>query len=419
MSQKRPAAITIDDLLQPRLSATQKAMVEYGNTSRVQLTVEAVLDKACRETGLDDFGDSGFRNRLQAQLYSAEEDPWLNGLGRMTIFNEKVLNAANRLRVTKVLKENPAIDATAIERPLIIVGLPRSGTTHLVNMIAADQRFRSLPYWESRQPVPEPGEPPNRDSSNPRYQNCAKAWEMQDSLLPLLKNMHAMNPDHIHEEIELQDMDFASYTLEWIANVPAWRDYYLSLDHRPHYLFLKRMLKLLSWYRGPQRWVLKSPQHLEQLPALSHTFPDATIVVTHRDPVQVIASAVTMLAYGSRLRNEIIHTREIARYWIDRIEKLLLACVRDRDIIDRKRSIDVLFPEFMADDMAMVRKIYKLADTKIDGQTQTALGNYLKANPRGRHGQIVYHLERDFGVNIAALRERFSFYYDRYPGLTD
>jgi len=349
------------------------------------------------------------------QLQSADEDPWTNQLGKFTVFNEKVLNAASRLRVMDYLKQHPEVDDIEIEKPLIIVGLPRSGTTHLVNLIAADQRFRSMPYFESRQPVPSPGENGSRDENDPRFQRTAQAWAMQDALLPLLKNMHAMTPQHIHEEIELQDLDFSSYTLEWIANVPRWRDYYLAHDQTPHYQFLKRMLKVLRHQAGPDQWILKSPQHLEQLLPLHSVFPDATVAITHRDPVAVITSAVTMLAYGSRMRNPVMRLPELADYWIDRVERLLRSCLRDLDKLPASQTIDVLFPEFMADDMAMVRRVYETAGIDMTAEAQAQLQAYLDANPRGKHGQILYDLEGDFGVKPESLYDRFDFYYQRYP----
>ena len=124
------------------------------------------------------------------------------------------------------------------------------------------------------------------------------------------------------------------------------------------YAYLKKVLQVLTFLRGPNRWVLKSPQHLEQIPALLATFPDATFAVTHRDPVSVIQSAITMLAYGDRMRRTAIEPEALAAYWIDRVDRLLHACVRDRDLLPADRSVDVLFHEFMADDVGTVERIY-------------------------------------------------------------
>src|SRR6185437_9445723 len=131
---------------------------------------------------------------------------------------------------------------------------------------------------------------------------CAHDYEAQIRMVPLITAMHNQHPSAIEEEIELEDLDFASYTLEWLARVPKWRDFYLTLDQHAHYAYMKKVLQVVTFLRGPNRWVLKSPQHLEQIPALLATFPDATFAVTHRDPVSVIQSAITMAAYGDRMR---------------------------------------------------------------------------------------------------------------------
>ena len=175
------------------------------------------------------------------------------------------------------------------------------------------------------------------------------------------------------------------------------------------------MLKALQWLRGPDRWVLKSPQHMEQLGPLIRSFPDATVAFTHRDPVSVIASAITMLAYGDRLRRKRVDPPGVAAYWIDRVERLLRACVRDRDRIPASQSIDVLFHEFMADDVGAVERIYALAGLEMTPAARAALDGFMAENPRGKHGRILYDLKADFGVDPGALRKRFDFYFERFP----
>jgi hypothetical protein len=293
--------------------------------------------------------------------------------------------------------------------------LPRSGTTHLLNLIAADERLRSLPYWESVEPIPDPAEQLGDDGVDPRLARCRAGYEMQAQVTPLLKNMHDMSPEHVHEEIEAQALDFSSYLPEWIATVPRWRDYYLEHDQTPHYHYMKRVLQALQWLRGPDRWVLKSPQHLEQLVPLHEAFPDATIVMTHRDPVSVVASAVTMLCYGDRMRRLRVDPPAVAAYWIDRIETLLRRCVRDRDRIPAAQSLDLPFHEFMADDIGAVERIYELADFEMTPAARASLDDFMAANPRGKHGRIVYDLKADFGLDRDQLRERFQFYFDRFP----
>jgi len=413
--QNRPDDIRIIDLGEPVLTAEQQAAIAAASHVRVEFTEEAVLSEARRRTGLSDFGPDDFRERLRLQLQSLEEDPYLGPIGRVGAFSDCVRFAANRLRLHDFIRQHPDVLDVEIQRPIVIVGLPRSGTTHLLNLISADTRLRSLPYWESLEPVPVRGEGPGRDGLDPRFVRCRHNYVRTATLLPLLRNMHDMPPEHIHEELELQAPDFSNYNWEWIAHVPRWRDYYLGHDQTPHYQYLKNVLKVLQWLRGPDRWILKSPQHLEQLGPLMSVFPDATIAFTHRDPVAVIASTVTMEAYGSRMRCTRVDLDAIAAYWIDRIERLLRACVRDRDRVRPSQSIDILFHEFMADDVGMVERIYKRAGLPMTPEARRMLGEFMAQNRRGKFGRIVYDLQVDFGIDPAELRKRFDFYFARFP----
>jgi hypothetical protein len=407
--------IHIADLSAPVLTPVQQAARDGAEQFPVDLSEEAVLGEAAERTGLSDFGADDFRERLAVQLESVNEDEGLGAVGRISVYRDLVRYAANRLRFEDLLKRHPEILDVEIRAPIVIAGLPRSGTTHLLNLIAADARLRSLPYWESLEPVPHANEAPGEDGVDPRLVRCQEGYAQQLAMMPLLRNMHDMAPDHIHEEIELQGLDFSSYLLEWIATVPRWRDYYLAHDQTPHYVYMKRVLKALQWMRGPKRWILKSPQHLEQLGPLRAVFPDATVVLTHRDPISVVASAATMLVYGDRVRRKHVDPRAVAEYWADRVEKLLRACVRDRDRIPADSSLDVLFHEFMADDVGTVERIYAIAGLPMTDAARAAMDAFMAANPRGKHGRIVYDLKGDLGFDAAALRERFAFYFDRFP----
>jgi hypothetical protein len=412
----RPDDIRIDDLAAPRLSDLQRAALEgVSRLAPVEFSEAAVLSAAVEQTGLSDFGDDGFRERLGVWLQAFAEDAELGAIGRLGCWRDCVRYAANRLRFEDLMKRHPEIDDLEIRRPIIIAGLPRSGTTHLLNLIAADRRLRSLPYWESLEPIPDPKEAPGEDGVDPRLARCRQAYEQQIMLVPLLRNMHDLAPEHVHEEVELENLDFASYQPEWIATVPRWRDHYLALDQTPHYEYMKRVLKALQWLRGPDRWVLKSPQHMEQLRPLLTVFPDATVAIPHRDPVAVIASAVTMLVYGDRIRRTRVDPPAVAAYWVDRVERLLRACVRDRDALPGDQAIDVPFHEFMADDVAMVERIYAKANLPMSAEARARLDRYMEENPRGKHGRIVYDLRADFGLDPAQLRERFAFYFERFP----
>lgn len=414
MSQP-PDDIRITDLADPVLDPAQRAAIEWADSQRWDFSVDAVTRSAREHSGLDDFGSEDFRDRLRVWLQSVDEDAGLNGLGRMLVHEHVVRVLGNRLRLEDLLRRHPEILEAPIREPIIVAGLPRSGTTHLLNLMSADTRLRSLPYWEAMEPIPAPGEGPGRDGRDPRYVRCAAAYRAQISQMPLLRAMHDMPPEHIHEEIELLEMDFASYNLEWLARVPRWRDHYLGLEMATHFEYLRKSLQALQWLRGPRRWVLKCPQHLEWLPQLAAAFPDATIALTHRDPVSVIRSAITMLAYGDRTRRVKVDLAELAEYWIERVRLLLSACVRDRDKLAPNRSIDVLFHEFMTDDVGTVRGIYAKAGLEMTERATGEIAGHLDQNPRGKFGRVVYDLKADFGLDPAEVRGRFDFYFERFP----
>ena len=406
--------IRIADLAKPELNDLQKAALAHGESKPVELSVASVLAAAREQTGLSDFGRDDFEERLSLWLSEMDADPERTALGRLNHWSDCVRYASNRLRIHDLLQRHPEIHEVEIRAPIIVVGLPRSGTTHLVNLIAADRRLRSMPLWEGQEPVPV-GDAPDDVTRDPRYRRCAKAWEQMQLATPLVAAMHPMEPDHIHEELELQLPDFASYNQEWVARCPRWRDHYLAHDQRPHYAYLATALRILQWVRPRERWVLKSPQHLEQLGPLVETFPDATFVVTHRDPVSVVQSAATMLCYAARLSYTRTRPDWYLDYWTDRIRRLLDASLRDRHVLPEERTVDVLFHEFMGADLETVERIYDVADLPMTPQARAEIGRYLDGHRRGRRGRVVYDLRADFGAEPKEVRDAFGAYLDRFP----
>ena len=407
--------IDITDLRNPILTDMQRAALAAAEANPVPLTEEAVLGAAQAATGLSDFGDDDFRVRLRLWLKGTQDDANLSAAGRAGVFMDCVRYASNRLKVEDLVKRHPEILDIKIDRPIAVAGLPRSGTTHMVNILAADERLRSLPLWESYEPLPMPGEPMLPDGTDPRYKRCADAWDRLRASVPLLAAMHPMEPDHIHEELELMGPDFASYNFEWISKVPKWRDHYYATDQTPHYEYMKTALKMLQWIRGPKRWVLKCPQHLEQLPVLREVFPDATVVITHRDPVAVIQSAITMMGYTQRFYRNQVEPENLFAYWSDRVEHLLRACVKDRAVWPEAQSFDSYFHQFMKDDMGQIEKIEAKAGLPFTPAVKAQIDTFLKAHPRGKEGRVVYNLKRDFGVTADEVRARFKFYFDAFP----
>ncbi len=411
-------AIDFDDLTAPRLTDVQRQVLEFTEARRVEFDVDRMMAEAVAEAGVSDLDDTdgcnGFAERLSEHIAAIEGDEGLTQLTRGTLRQRVVRLLRNRLSLNELVRRYPEIESIPIEKPFIVVGMPRSGTTHLVNLIAADPRRRALPYWESQDPIPARGQGPDVFGVDPRY---ARAKAEHDALMasaPVVAAMHDRYPEAIEEEVELLDLDLAGYVLEWHARVPRWRDYYLQLDQRRHYAYLRRVLQALTFLRGPRTWVLKSPQHCEQLGALMATFPDATVAFTHRDPVAVVQSAITMMAYSDRLRRTSIDPQWLLDYWTDRVHRLLSACVRDRDLVPAERSIDVSFHQLNGNEMPLLEELYGRGGVELTAKTRHRFQQYLDGNPRGKHGRLHYDLQRHFGVSAGELRERFGFYFDRF-----
>lgn len=412
---ERPADIQLDDLSHPKLDPTVTDMMHQvvEASPPVVFTKDALLATATEQTGLEDFGDDQFLEPLAFLLDSLEQEGHLSPFGRFSYFQLLVQLAKNRLQLHELLRRHPEIHDVEIDAPIVIAGLQRTGTTHLHNLLSADPNLRFLPYWESLEPVLAPGAEPPVGEPDPRLALTEVALEFQERVMPHFKRMHEMTVDHAHEEIHLLAIDFSTMLFESVVALPSYRDYYTSHDQRPHYAFLRTCLKALTWLRGGTRWVLKSPQHIEQIPALLETFPDATVIFTHRDPVSVLASTITMLAYGARMHQSEVDTAGLGAYWTDRTEHMLQACVRDRDQVVPSRSTDVLFHEYMKDDMAVIEQIYELADQPLPDSSRAAMSAYMEAHPRGRFGRIDYKLA-DFGLDASEVRARMQFYVDRF-----
>ena len=408
--------IDIVDLLDPVRTPLQEQIYQaVAAAAPVVFDEETILAAARAQTGLTDFGAQDFLERLSVWCEAIEEDDNASAVTRSNLHQMMIRYAATRLRVEDMVTRHPEILDVVIDRPIIVAGLPRSGTTHLLGLLSADTRLRSLPWWEAIAPIPAPDEAPTAADPNPRWTKAEADWRAAEALLPYMAIMHEFSPDHISEDIELQAIDFSSYLIEWLAHVPRWRDYFLSHDQSGTYAYLKKGLQVLTFLRGPNRWVIKCPQHMEQLPALYRTFPDATFVLTHRDPVASLRSAFTMATYAARMLRKRVDPAEATGYWIDRYERLLRACVRDRDILPPEQTLDVYFHEWIRDPDPIVQEIYRKADIPLTPAALAAMHSYLAEHGEQKKGKIVYNLERDFAVTAEEVRRNFAFYFDRFP----
>lgn len=405
----------VEQFRNPALAPDRRAELEAGEAEPLDMTVEGVLAEARQITGLSDFGPMDFTERLELLLGEVGGNANLWRFARANFRAACVKQAANRLRNQHYFTVWPEVDAVSIDRPIIIVGLPRSGTTHLENLIAADRRLRHLPVYLGAQPTPQPGEQPGADSIDPRWHRSAAHWDRM-SQNAIMAAMHEHSPDHACGENELQMADFTTYQWEWMAEVPGWRDYLLGHDQTPHYAYGKRALKAISHQVvGEGRWILKGNQHSEQIPALIANYPDAFIVQIHRDPLAILQSVLTMRGLSVLAHQKQPDIQTHVAYWVDRIERMLRAYLRDRDTVPASQRLDILFGDVIADDIGTAQKVLDFAGLAPTPQSVADMRVYMDSHPRGKDGRVVYDLAGDFNLDIPALRQQFAFYRDAFP----
>ena len=407
--------IDLADLRDPVLTPLQKISLMATARRPVILSRDAVLDAARRATGLDDFGALDFLPRLDCWMQAANEDDNASTVARTNVWQLAVRCAVTRLRLEDFIRRHKQIHDIQIEQPIVVAGTPRSGTTFMLELLGADPRFRALRWWEALSPIPGPGDAPTEQDENPRRTRAQANWNAIETLLPHQRLMHEFSADHIAEDIDLHVPNFSSYMLEWTAYVPRWRDFYLAEDQRGSYAYAKRAMQVLSYLHGPRRWVLKCPQHMEQLAAINDVFPDATFVLTHRDPVASLRSAMVMALYTARIFRKRVDYTEPLAYWPDRYQRILRACVRDRDVLPAERTLDLYFQDWIGNPDAALREIYRQAQLPITDEELQRMHASSAEHHRRSTEKLVYNLERDFGVTAEALREPFGFYFDRFP----
>jgi len=379
----------------------------------VSLAPESLLAAAQRRARCDDFGAPDFHEPLRRLLASIDADAQLNAVGRIAARHDLTGMLVNRLLVERDRQRNPAIADEDIRRPLIIAGLPRTGSTFLHGLLAADPANRTPRHWELRSPSP----PPERATydTDPRIAQAARDIRWFIRLAPRFPAIHPVGELLPEECVVILSHAFRSFQFSSTWYVPTYQEWLDRADLAPAYRYHRRFLQHLQWRCRGERWLLKAPPHLRALPALFATYPDADIVWTHRDPVEVVASVtslhVVLREVFSRHVDPLRVGPEVAAMLADDIRCGVEA--RAAGCAPAERFFDVWYTELMADPIAVVRRIYAHFDLPLSGDAERAMRDYLATHPKDRHGAHVYALA-DFGLDAARERERNRAYLERY-----
>lgn len=377
------------------------------------LTVDEVLDEAGRRThGLHDLGEGPFTEGLERFLDSLVADAALTDLGVMVARERALLHTVNRLQYVADRGTFTEISAQRIERPVFIIGMPRTGTTILHDILAQDPDTRAPLTWETMFPSP----PPRAETSmtDPRIARCASIIPPIDQ--QELKAIHPMGAELSQECVTLMGETMITPLFHNQFAVPTYQDW--VDDGAPWstvYEFHHRQLQHLQAFDRRDRWVLKTGAHLWGLEHLLATYPDARIVFTHRDPVKSMTSYASLTTIVRGKTSDHVDPQWVAADWIPRLAKVIHHGLDVRRANEYPDAIflDMMFPDFVADQFAMVERIYDAFDLDLTDEAARRMRAFIDANPPGVHGAHTYAPEQ-FGIDPDDVRAVFRDYIDHF-----
>ena len=374
--------------------------------------VEQLLDTAVTTTGLDDFGEPSFRDGLEVLVAALNNEAQLNAIGGPAAETLLTGVLVNRLTITDYWSQHPELADQVIAAPLFIVGVSRSGTTALSQLLSVDRANRSLLSWEAGAPVP----PPQTETYHNDLRLLAAIEAEADNMLHLLnpdfKAMHHDPPDMPIECVTLMAHDFVSLQYNAMFNIESYADWILTRDHTATYRYHQRVLQLLQ-SGVPGRWQLKTPHHALAVETIAQIYPDARFIWTHRDPATCIASTASITASLSGTFSDADWAALEGPMWTRLLTEMIERTSTTRAVLGDHRFIDVDYRQLVSDPVAAVRGIYRDLGESVDAAFEASLMAHANEHRQHKHGRHSYTFE-DFGLNRDALNERFSAYRNTY-----
>jgi hypothetical protein len=388
-------------------------MTAGGGASTVSARVHDVIDKAKGETGLDQFGGDTWREGLEVLVRAAETEAEFNDFGEQSFHASLVRALVNRLMIEDWYRRHPEIDEQEVHVELLGVGFPRTGSTALSHMLAADDVFRNLRNWEEQAPCPPPGLFPEADEA--RVATARAMVEMgRDHMAARLRSMLPQSPTGPMEDHDLMALEFKAQSFLVTAHIPTYADWFLDCDMEPTYRYERRVFKLLQWKTPEKLWRLKSPTHTLFLDAYEKVFPDARFVQTHRDVSMVLPSVsdlyFTMLQAGNPGIDPVYVGELNMKQWGIALDRCL-AFRKDpgRDT----RFFDIGFSEFQADPIGEIDRLYDWLGDELRPETIDQMLAWREDNPKDKFGKHEYR-GADFAITEEALARRFDAYRERF-----
>jgi hypothetical protein len=373
------------------------------------MDTDELLEQARRTTGLDDFGPDDFLEplRLLVRCYNSEAE--LNFIGRMSARTYLLQLLENRLLLERDRTAHPEITEQQIASPVFILGLPRTGSTLLFELMAQNTALRVPLSWEVMLPSP----PPRAETFqyDPRIKKAQRMLDWVDRIAPEFKHIHEVGARLPQECLPIMTQAFRSIQFHTTNNVPTYQAWLNSVDLTPAYEYHRRMLQHFQAF-GPQgAWLLKAPAHIFGIEALFKVYPDARILQTHRDPVKVIGSIASHCVSLRQAFSEHLNLEGIGSTWCCLwsmgLERTLKFRREHPELADR--FLDVSYEDISSDPVAAVQRIHELFDLRFEDEAMGQARAYLAAHRKGRHGVHRYQLE-DYGLSPARVGARFEGY---------
>ena len=388
-----------------------------GVIDRARLDRNFLLEQAVDATSLDDFGDRWFERPFDVLLDSVRHEAQLNAAGDFSAMKMFHHVLRDRLYTQMWFARHPEILARPLKNPVVIVGPMRSGTTRLHRLLASDKRFAHLRSFETISPVPRPefeavlaGE-----AEDFRPKLASRILKVARLANPRTLSIHPTGAFEPEEELGL--VAASMYGMKWEAqwHVPGYSEWCAGESAVPAYRHMANLLRLIGWSQQESSlrpWILKTPQHMLDLPALLEVFPDARIIFTHRDPKKIVGSAASLAWNQTAIHSDEITPHEIGQEWMRKsvlqVDRMLAA----RSLVPAERRIDVRYDAMDEDWRGTMERIYRFLDLDI-APALPAMENYLERARGLKRRPHRYSLDQ-FGLTQGEVRDRFANYFDRF-----
>lgn len=375
------------------------------------LHTSELLERASRKTGLTCFGTENFIEPLEVLVHSLNQHHCYNRLGNLYIrhmFFHQYLT--NRLFINEAFRQNPDWDHVRIKRPIIVLGLPRSGTTHLFNLLACDPNNRYLTNWEATRPAPPPNKPMTDAQRRAVSTKEIAAWEY---LSPSIRQIHHLMPEGPEECTFLLANAFTCLLFPVFFHIPEYVEWIKNHDYRDALSFHRKQLQMHQASRNSQRWLLKSPAFLPAIDAVLETYPDACIIQIHRDPVKTIPSLCSLHTAARMVVGDHIEGKQISEQVTAAWGPALKRYLTDRKKHDGSRIFDAYYQDLMADPVALIQRIYNHFHLPLEDKTRASMAAYINRSRQYQHGPHNYSPEQ-FHLKADSLRTYFKGYTDQF-----